>query len=480
MVLPRHKESPMLYSASSFRPMQRLSKKRLVLFSRRVFLLAELACLAGTGWLARQWLPAVGLSGEAQHHALLLAVLAGLLVQGARRSDERNAAWTIGVPDVMATWAGTFALTALLSFLIDGWQPILASWWALWGAVQLLAMGMLRTGMTALQRLCTRKAAPLRAIVVGESSACLQLQNHLSEQDQLGIQVTGWFGLEPAEGPGCLPGGLAGLKAFVDQRYVEQIWLALPPSSMHRLEEILEKLAHTTADIKLVPDLSRVLPLNESVEQVMGMPVINLRKSPNDGYSRTLKRLEDVIVGSLILLMISPLMVLLAIGVKLSSPGPVFFKQKRHGRNGQEIEVWKFRSMRVHQEEPGKVTQAKKGDSRITPFGAFLRRTSLDELPQFINVLQGQMSIVGPRPHALAHNFEYMHQIDGYMQRHRIKPGITGWAQVNGFRGETDTLEKMQKRVEYDLHYLQNWSLLLDLKIIFFTIFKGFVGKNAY
>lgn len=470
----------MLYSACSFRPIQRLSKKRLVLFSRRVFLLTEMACLAGTGWLASQWLPDFGPPTEVQHHALLLAVLAGLLVHAARRRDERRMAWTTRLQDVVAIWAGTFALTALLSFLIDGWQPVLASWWGVWAVAQLMVMGMLRTGMAALQRLCTRKAAPLRAIVVGEPAACLQLQTHLNEQAQLGIQVTGWFGLEPGEGPGCLPGGLAGLKAFVDQRYVEQIWVALPPSSMHRLEEILAILAHTTSDIKLVPDLSRMLPLNESVEQVMGVSVINLRKSPNDGYNRTLKRLEDVIVGSLILLMISPLMILLAIGVKLSSPGPVFFKQKRHGRNGEEIEVWKFRSMRVHQEEAGKVTQAKKGDSRITPFGAFLRRTSLDELPQFINVLQGQMSIVGPRPHALAHNFEYMHQIDGYMQRHRIKPGITGWAQINGLRGETDTLEKMQKRVEYDLYYLQNWSLLLDLKIIFFTIFKGFVGKNAY
>ena len=470
----------MLYSASSFRPTQRLSKKRLVLFSRRVFILAELTCLAATGWLVSQWLPAFGAAGTAQHHALLLGVVAGLLVHGAWRWDERKVAWTTRLPDVATTWAGTFALTALLSILIDGWQSSLATWWAVWGAGQLLAMAMLRTGMTALQRLCTRKAAPLRAIVVGEPAACLQLQSHLNEQDKLGIQVTGWFGLEPAEGPGCLPGGLDGLKAFVDQHYVEQIWLALPPSSMHRLEEILATLAHTTADIKLVPDLSRVLPLNESVEQVMGVPVINLRKSLNDGYSRTLKRLEDVIVGSLILVMISPLMVLLAIGVKLSSPGPVFFKQKRHGRNGQEIEVWKFRSMRVHQEEAGKVTQAKKGDSRITPFGAFLRRTSLDELPQFINVLQGQMSIVGPRPHALAHNYEYMHQIDGYMQRHRIKPGITGWAQVNGLRGETDTLEKMQKRVDYDIYYIKNWSVMADLRIITLTIFKGFVGKNAY
>jgi putative colanic acid biosynthesis UDP-glucose lipid carrier transferase len=171
---------------------------------------------------------------------------------------------------------------------------------------------------------------------------------------------------------------------------------------------------------------------------------------------------------------------MIAIGVKLTAPGPVLFKQLRHGWDGKPVKVYKFRTMVVHSEEGGQVTQACKGDSRITPFGAFLRRTSLDELPQFFNVLQGRMSIVGPRPHAIAHNEEYKDQIDEYMLRHKVKPGITGWAQVNGWRGETDTLEKMQKRVEYDLYYIDHWSLWFDLKIIFITLFKGFVGKNAY
>ncbi|HIE54086.1 MAG TPA: exopolysaccharide biosynthesis polyprenyl glycosylphosphotransferase, partial [Chromatiaceae bacterium] len=170
----------------------------------------------------------------------------------------------------------------------------------------------------------------------------------------------------------------------------------------------------------------------------------------------------------------------IAMGVKLSSPGPVLFKQKRHGWDGKPIRIYKFRTMKVHEEKEGQVTQAKRGDPRITPFGAFLRRTSLDELPQFFNVLQGRMSIVGPRPHAIEHNELYKDQVDAYMQRHRVKPGITGWAQVNGWRGETNTLEKMEKRVEYDLYYIENWSLWFDLKIIFLTLFRGFVHKNAY
>jgi exopolysaccharide biosynthesis polyprenyl glycosylphosphotransferase len=174
------------------------------------------------------------------------------------------------------------------------------------------------------------------------------------------------------------------------------------------------------------------------------------------------------------------LLAVLAIGVKLSSPGPILFRQRRHGRDGKVIEVWKFRSMKVHQEEEGQVTQARKRDSRITPFGAFLRRTSLDELPQFFNVLQGTMSIVGPRPHAIAHNNQFKDIVQDYMQRHRMKPGITGWAQINGFRGETDTLDKMVRRVELDLSYMQNWSLGRDLKIIALTTIKGFIGKNAY
>jgi putative colanic acid biosynthesis UDP-glucose lipid carrier transferase len=197
------------------------------------------------------------------------------------------------------------------------------------------------------------------------------------------------------------------------------------------------------------------------------------------GANSVIKRLEDVILSSLILCLIAVPMLLISLAVKTSSPGPIFFRQKRYGIDGRSIEVWKFRSMRVL-ENGTEVIQARRNDCRVTPIGAFLRRTSLDELPQFINVLLGDMSIVGPRPHAVAHNEHYRGQISSYMLRHKVKPGITGWAQVNGWRGETDTLDKMRRRIEHDLAYIHNWSLWWDLKIVFLTIFKGFIHKNAY
>jgi putative colanic acid biosynthesis UDP-glucose lipid carrier transferase len=210
-----------------------------------------------------------------------------------------------------------------------------------------------------------------------------------------------------------------------------------------------------------------------------GMPMISVFDTPFYGVDGWLKRTEDLVLGTLILLLICVPMLAIAIGVKISSPGPVLFKQRRYGLNGKIVEVWKFRSMTVC-EDGDKVVQASKNDARVTRFGAFIRRTSLDELPQFINVLQGSMSIVGPRPHAVAHNEQYRRLIHGYMLRHKVKPGITGWAQISGWRGETDTLEKMQKRIEFDLEYVRNWSLWLDLKIIMLTVIRGFSGSNAY
>jgi putative colanic acid biosynthesis UDP-glucose lipid carrier transferase len=210
-----------------------------------------------------------------------------------------------------------------------------------------------------------------------------------------------------------------------------------------------------------------------------GIPTVSVYETPFYGVDGSLKRIEDVVLSSLILLLIAIPMVLIAIGVKLSSPGPVLFKQTRYGLDGRRIAVWKFRSMSVT-EDGAHVPQAQKNDPRVTKFGAFLRATSLDELPQFINVLRGEMSIVGPRPHAVAHNEAYRKQINGYMLRHKVKPGITGWAQINGWRGETDTLEKMEGRIEHDLWYIRSWSVLLDLKIILQTVFRGFAGRNVY
>lgn len=260
---------------------------------------------------------------------------------------------------------------------------------------------------------------------------------------------------------------------------IDEIYIALPMVALHRIRHFLAMMSDTTVDTYIVPDFYTYSNNMSKLRSIHNLQTIGIFSSPFEGAGSFIKRAEDLVLGSIIMVMISSLMLAIAIGIKLTSRGPVFFKQDRYGLSGQKIKVWKFRSMRV-MENSDTVIQATKNDPRVTKFGSFLRRTSLDELPQFINVLQGSMSIVGPRPHAVTHNEQYRKQVENYMIRHKVKPGITGLAQINGFRGEIDALYKMEKRVQYDIEYIQNWSLWLDIKIIIKTIFKGFVGKNAY
>jgi len=257
------------------------------------------------------------------------------------------------------------------------------------------------------------------------------------------------------------------------------VYIALPLAAQKRIELILRELGDTTVDVHLVPDFFTFKLLHSRLSHVGDIQTVSVYESPFSGFSSFAKRALDLLGTLCILSLIALPMLAIAALIKLDSPGPVLFKQKRYGLDGKAIKVWKFRSMTVA-DNGAVVKQATKGDVRITKLGGILRRTSLDELPQFINVLQGRMSIVGPRPHAVAHNEEYRNLVDFYMLRHKVKPGITGWAQINGWRGETDTLDKMEKRVEFDLAYIRNWSLMLDIKILFLTIFKGFVNKNAY
>lgn len=263
------------------------------------------------------------------------------------------------------------------------------------------------------------------------------------------------------------------------ERDFRHVYVALPMQASERIKEIIDYFSDSTARVYIVPDFFTYDLIQSRWRNVGQVPTLSVRDTPFYGLTTFVKRLEDIVVSSIILTLISPLLLAVSIGVKLSSPGPIIFKQYRYGIDGKKIKVWKFRSMKV-MDNGNVVKQATKNDPRVTKFGSFIRRTSLDELPQFINVLQGRMSIVGPRPHAIAHNEEYRKIVNKYMLRHKVKPGITGWAQINGYRGETDTLYKMEKRVEYDLTYIRNWSLWLDIKIIFLTVFKGFAGKNTY
>jgi putative colanic acid biosynthesis UDP-glucose lipid carrier transferase len=303
----------------------------------------------------------------------------------------------------------------------------------------------------------------------------------------LGIRLLGFYddfkprGHKPLRGNSAqVLGVLDDIYTDVRERKIDRVYIALPFKAVEKTRKLVEKLADTTTNVYLVPDISAFDLLHAHWLNVHGVPMISVFDSPYSGIESWVKRLEDILLSSLILLVAGIPMLAIALGVKFSSPGPVIFKQPRYGMNGKEIIVWKFRTMTVCEDGTAECIQASKEDARVTRFGAFLRRYSLDELPQFINVLQGRMAIVGPRPHAIAHNEYYRKRIPGYMLRHKAKPGITGFAQINGWRGETETFEKMEKRVEYDLEYMRNWSLWLDLKIVLLTVFKGFKGENAY
>ncbi|WP_139751872.1 undecaprenyl-phosphate glucose phosphotransferase [Aeromonas media] len=328
------------------------------------------------------------------------------------------------------------------------------------------------------------------AAIVGAGYLGQHLAQQLLRASWLGIRVAGFYddhksgniALEEAVVPGqALPvlGELEQLVIDAKGGAIDRIYITLPMRYEKRIHELVTALSDTTCSVLLVPDIFTFNLLHSRASALNGIPLISIFDTPMLGVSALIKRAEDIVLASLILLLISPVLLALALAVKLTSKGPVIFKQRRYGIDGKPIEVWKFRSMTVT-EDGDQVTQATKGDSRLTPIGAFIRGTSLDELPQFINVLKGDMSIVGPRPHAIVHNEQYRKLILGYMLRHKVKPGITGWAQINGWRGETDTLDKMEKRIEYDLEYIRAWSLWLDLKIVFFTVFKGFVSRNAY
>jgi putative colanic acid biosysnthesis UDP-glucose lipid carrier transferase len=267
---------------------------------------------------------------------------------------------------------------------------------------------------------------------------------------------------------------------LVRDRAIRELWLALPISKEKTIHRFVMELRNDFVNIRFIPDVRSLTLFSQPMVDLLGVPAINLAASPITDLRVLPKRVFDRLFAFGALTTLAPLMLVIAVMVKLSSPGPVFFRQKRKGIDGNQFEIYKFRSMKVHAEAAGKVTQATRRDPRITAVGAFLRRTSLDELPQFINVLRGEMSVVGPRPHALEHDDIYKDLVKGYMHRYRIKPGITGWAQINGYRGETDRIEKMMGRVKLDLYYMQNWTFWLDIKIVILTFWKGFAGSNAY
>ncbi|MBH1981188.1 MAG: undecaprenyl-phosphate glucose phosphotransferase [Burkholderiales bacterium] len=321
-------------------------------------------------------------------------------------------------------------------------------------------------------------------VIIGANDASLKFAGTVERNPNLFMQVRGFFDDRtddrwPEKMREPMLGKMADIAAYVRENNIKMIFISQPISAQPRIRKMLDELQDTTASVYFLPDIYIFDLMQARFDNVGGMPVIAIRESPFTGINSMVKRGSDIVLGLLIQILLLPVMLVIAIAVKLTSKGPIIFRQRRYGLYGEEIIVYKFRSMTVS-EDGATVTQATKNDQRVTRIGGFLRRSSLDELPQFINVLQGRMSIVGPRPHAVAHNEQYRKLIKGYMLRHKVKPGITGWAQVNGLRGETETLDKMEARIHFDLDYLRNWSLWLDIWIIFRTVKVVLARENAH
>lgn len=319
------------------------------------------------------------------------------------------------------------------------------------------------------------------SLIVGTGELAFDLADKLARQKKeplMGLVAADDLPL-PSDSTYPILGSLAHLRDLIATHRIRRLYIALPLTEAEKIEELYIDLLDSSVDVIWIPDLQSLILLNHSVSEIEGLPAIHLNESPLTSYPTAAlsKAVLDRTVALIAIILLSPVLLGTAIAVKLSSPGPVLFKQKRHGWNGKIIKVWKFRSMRMHDDQ--EVKQASRGDPRITRVGQFIRRTSIDELPQLFNALQGKMSLVGPRPHAIAHNDYYTGKIDAYMARHRIKPGITGLAQISGYRGETETIDKMEKRVELDLAYINNWSLWLDIKILIKTPFT-LLSKNIY
>lgn len=411
----------------------------------------------------------------------LVAEFSGMYRSWRGVSAEREAFCTL------VTWGLSFLILAAFGFtsgrMSELPRPLLWGWLAITPLFILGAHAVLRQ----LQRsIWCRGKNTQTAAIVGATNLGIQLGRNLCETPELGLKLAGFYDDRPdartTEMPPGLPariGAINDLIADAKAGLVNRIYITFPMRAEDRIRGVLSELADTTASVYIVPDFFVFQLLHSRWTDINGLPAVSVFENPLYGVDGLSKRIFDLVVGSAALLLSSAPMAVIAIAIKVTSRGPVFFRQTRYGLDGRQFRVWKFRTMRVLENGP-QVTQATKRDPRVTPLGAILRRTSLDELPQLFNVVAGSMSLVGPRPHATAHNEQYRKLIEGYMLRHKIKPGVTGLAQVRGYRGETDTLEKMQKRVDSDHEYIREWSLWLDVKILFRTVLVVLSRQNAY
>jgi putative colanic acid biosynthesis UDP-glucose lipid carrier transferase len=389
-----------------------------------------------------------------------------------------------GLLDIAVRWIAICACVALVLYLsglkVELTDGFLIAWvlftpLVLWsGAISVRSL-LLYVGIKHKQ--------PRTAVIIGVNKQGLLLSKMIEEQPLLGIKLLGFFedrraSRLPQPAP-CLLGRIGDAAAFVSQHGVNVVYITLRISPRPGLTKLLNALRDSVASVYFVPDLHALNNIQARVDVVHGIPMFAVYASPFFGVRSLAKRASDIVLSGLLLLCLLPVLIAVATGVKCTSRGPVIFRQRRYGLDGREIIVYKFRSMTVTEDGASSYTQVTRSDSRVTPFGAFIRRTSLDELPQLFNVLEGSMSLVGPRPHAIAVNEHYRSLIPSYMFRHKVKPGITGWAQVNGFRGGDD-LRTMTKRIEFDLDYLKNWSIWFDLRIVLRTFLVIWGDRDAY
>ncbi|HZV66780.1 MAG TPA: undecaprenyl-phosphate glucose phosphotransferase [Telluria sp.] len=422
-------------------------------------------------------------------YSLVLMILAFFISSSVYQHIDPYRTWRSGrmlayARDTVFGWCITIAVLLFLgsasglAYYYD--QRVLLSWFIATPVTLLVSH-------IAVRRAAGRpdKDSEVRSVVViGANAVGIKFAGICDKHPNLFMHMHGFFDdrVDDRHPPNLrhpMLGKMSDIAAYVRAQNIKMIFISQPISAQPRIRKLLDELQDTTASVYFLPDIYIFDLMQARFDNVGGMPVIAIQETPFMGLNSMIKRSSDIVFGLAILLMLVPLMIAIAVAVRATSPGPVIFRQRRYGLYGEEIIVYKFRSMTVT--DDGKtIVQASKNDQRVTSIGAFLRRSSLDELPQFVNVLQGRMSIVGPRPHAVAHNEQYRKLIKGYMLRHKVKPGITGWAQVNGLRGETQTLDKMEARIQYDLDYLRNWSLWLDLWIILKTVKVVLTRENAH
>ncbi|RMF41573.1 MAG: undecaprenyl-phosphate glucose phosphotransferase [Planctomycetota bacterium] len=446
------------------------------------------ALTIGVSLYTSQWLAGQDPSDRSMLAIAVAALLYVLIAEslGVYRSDHARTANT-DLTMVLGSWLTTVLGLALLGFFFRQGEHFARSsvlgWIVLTGSLLGLQHMLVRI---VLQIMLARGIGTRRCAIAGVNDLGLRLFQSAEASPEFGFKMVGFFDdrtserwdVQPPSGCPYL-GKLQELERRVRSGEIDTVFVVLPMRAEARIRWILNALADTTANVYIVPDFFVFELLHSRWTSLGGLPAVSVFESPLYGVDGWVKRVFDFCAAAIGLVLLAPLMLILALLVKWSSPGPVFFRQRRYGLDGREIWVWKFRTMRTCDNGPI-VRQATKDDPRITPIGRILRRTSLDELPQLFNVLEGSMSLVGPRPHATAHNEHYRKLIRGYMLRHKVKPGITGLAQVEGYRGETETLEKMQKRVQYDHQYIQQWSLWLDIKILFRTLWVVWRQETAY